>query len=150
MVLFSMKLEDIYEMWEQDAKYDDLNLDKDSLHISSLHAKYNRLLSETRSLLRSAFIQKKVQYNMLREYYLGNLNNPDDLDRVKRPPFLHKVLKNEVNNFIDSDQDLIKIDTRIALLEEKVDVIVEIMKCIHKRGYDIKSAIEWRKFTNGF
>jgi copper chaperone CopZ len=67
-----------------------------------------------------------------------------------RPPFLHKVLKNEVSNFIDSDHDLIKIDTRIALLEEKVDVIVEIMKCIHKRGYDIKSAIEWRKFTNGF
>jgi N6-adenosine-specific RNA methylase IME4 len=36
------------------------------------------------------------------------------------------------------------------MLEEKVDVVVEIMKCIHKRGYDIKSAIEWRKFTNGF
>lgn len=150
MVLFSMKLEDIYEMWEIDAKYDDLNLDKDSLHISSLHAKYNRLLSETRSLLRNAFIQKKAQYNTLREYYLGNLNNPDDLDRVKRPPFLHKVLKNEVNNYIDSDQDLIKIDTRIALLEEKVDVIVEIMKCIHKRSFDIKHAIEWRKFTQGF
>lgn len=145
-----MKLEDIYEMWEIDAKYDDLNLDKDSLHISSLHAKYNRLLSETRSLLRNAFIQKKAQYNTLREYYLGNLNNPDDLDRVKRPPFLHKVLKNEVNNYIDSDQDLIKIDTRIALLEEKVDVIVEIMKCIHKRSFDIKHAIEWRKFTQGF
>jgi hypothetical protein len=145
-----MKLEEIYEMWENDAKYDDLNLDKDSLHISSLHAKYNRLLSETRSILRSAFIQKKAQHNMLREYYLGNLNNQDDLDQINRPPFLHKVLKNEVNNFIDSDHDLVKIDTRIALLEEKVDVIVEIMKCIHKRSFDIKHAIEWRKFTNGF
>jgi N6-adenosine-specific RNA methylase IME4 len=60
------------------------------------------------------------------------------------------VLKNEVQGYIDSDRDLIKMDERIAVLEEKVEVIIEIMKCIHKRGYDIKSAIEWRKFTNGF
>jgi hypothetical protein len=145
-----MKLEDIYEMWEKDAKYDDLNLDADSLNISSLHAKYNRMLSETRSQLRSAMIRKKAQFNTLREYYLGNLNNPEDLERINRQPFLNKVLKNEVHNYIDADGELVRIDERIALLEEKVEVIVEIMKCIHKRGYDIKSAIEWRKFTNGF
>jgi len=145
-----MKLEDIYDMWEKDAKYDDLALDVNSLAISSLHAKYNRLLSETRSQLRSAMIKKKAQYNTLREYYLGNLNNPDDLERINRQPFLNKVLKNEVNNYIDADGELVRIDERIALLEEKVEVIMEIMKCIHKRGYDIKSAIEWRKFTNGF
>jgi hypothetical protein len=145
-----MKLEELYEMWEKDAKYDDLNLDQDSLNISSLHAKYNRLLSETRSQLRSAMIRKKAHYSTLRDYYLGNLNNPEDLERIGRTPFLNKVLKNEVQGYIDSDGDLIRMDERIALLEEKVEVIVEIMKCIHKRGYDIKSAIEWRKFTNGF
>lgn len=145
-----MKLEDIYAMWDQDSKYDDLNLDKESLNISSLHAKYNRLLSETRSQLRSAIIRKKAHYSTLRDYYLGNLNNPEDLERIGRAPFLSKVLKNEVQGYIDADGDLIRMDERIALLEEKVEVIVEIMKCIHKRGYDIKSAIEWRKFTNGF
>jgi hypothetical protein len=145
-----MKLEDIYAMWEADCKYDDLNLDADSLNISSLHAKYNRLLSETRSQLRSAVIRKKAHYSTLRDYYLGNLNNPEDLERIGRAPFLNKVLKNEVQGYIDADGELVRIDERIALLEEKVEVIVEIMKCIHKRGYDIKSAIEWRKFTNGF
>ena len=145
-----MKLEDIYAMWEADCKYDDLNLDKDSLNISSLHAKYNRLLSEMRSQLRSAVIRKKAHYSTLRDYYLGYLNNPEDLERIGRQPFLNKVLKNEVQGYIDSDGDLVRMDERIALLEEKVEVIVEIMKCIHKRGYDIKSAIEWRKFTNGF
>ena len=145
-----MTLEELYEMWEKDAKYDDLNLDTDSLNISSLHAKYNRLLSETRSQLRAIMIKKKSHYSTLRDYYLGNLNNPEDLQRIGRDPFLNKVLKNEVQGYIDSDRDLIKMDERIAVLEEKVEVIVEIMKCIHKRGYDIKSAIEWRKFTNGF
>jgi hypothetical protein len=149
-MMILMKLEEIYEMWENDAKYDDLNLDTESLNISSLHAKYNRLLSETRSQLRACFIQRKSRANLLRDYYLGNLNNPDDLVRIDRPPFLQKVLKNEVQGYIDADDDLLKLETRTAMLEEKVDVVVEIMKCIHKRGYDIKSAIEWRKFTNGF
>jgi hypothetical protein len=149
-MMILMKLEEIYEMWDKDAKYDDLNLDAESLNISSLHAKYNRLLSETRSQLRACFIQRKARSNLLRDYYLGNLNNPDDLERINRPPFLQKVLKNEVQGYIDADDELIKLETRTAMLEEKVDVIVEIMKCIHKRGYDIKSAIEWRKFTNGF
>ena len=96
-----MKLEDIYAMWETDSKYDDLNLDKESLNISSLHAKYNRLLSETRSQLRAAVIKKKSYYSTLRDYYLGNLNNPDDLERIGREPFLHKVLKNEVQGYIE-------------------------------------------------
>jgi hypothetical protein len=103
-----------------------------------------------RSQLRSAVIKKKSHYSTLRDYYLGNLNNPEDLERIGRQPFLNKVLKNEVQTYIDSDGELVRMDERIALLEEKVEVIVEIMKCIHKRGYDIKSAIEWRKFTNGF
>jgi Recombination, repair and ssDNA binding protein UvsY len=145
-----MKLEDIYNMWEKDAKYDDLNLDAESLNISSLHAKYNRMLSETRSQLRSAMIRKKSQFLELREYYLGNLNNTEDLTRINRQPFLNKVMKNEVNNYIDADGELIRIDERIALLEEKVEVVIEIMKCIHKRSFDIKHAIEWRKFTQGF
>ena len=145
-----MTLEELYEMWEKDAKYDDLNLDGDSLNISSLHAKYNRLLSETRSQLRAIMIKKKSHYSTLRDYYLGNLNNPQDLERIGREPFLNKVLKNEVQGYIDSDRDLIKMDERIALLEEKVEVIIEIMKCIHKRSFDIKHAIEWRKFTQGF
>lgn len=145
-----MKLEELYEIWEKDAKYDDLNLDVDSLNISSLHAKYNRMLSEARSQLRALRINRKTHYATLREYYLGNLNNPEDLERINREPYLNKVLRQNVNDYVEADNDITKIDTRIAVLEEKVEVIIEIMKAVHKRGYDIKSAIEWRKFTNGF
>jgi len=145
-----MKLEELYELWEKDAKYDDLNLDVDSLNISSLHAKYNRMLSEARSQLRALRINRKTHYATLREYYLGNLNNPEDLERINREPYLNKVLRQNVHDYVEADDDIVKIDTRIAVLEEKVEVLVEIMKAVHKRGYDIKSAIEWRKFTNGF
>lgn len=145
-----MKLEELYEIWEKDAKYDDLNLDVDSLNISSLHAKYNRMLSEARSQLRALRINRKTHYATLREYYLGNLNNPEDLERINREPYLNKVLRQNVNDYVEADDDITKIDTRIAVLEEKVEVIIEIMKAVHKRSFDIKHALEWRKFTTGF
>jgi hypothetical protein len=94
--------------------------------------------------------KKKALYKDLREYYLGTLNNPDDLERMSREPFLHKVLKNEVHNYVDSDGELMKLDNRISMQEEKVETLLEIVKAIHKRSFDIKHAIEWRKFTNGF
>jgi hypothetical protein len=145
-----MKLEDILENWSKDALYDDLNLDRDSLAISSLHAKYIQILAIERSLLKSCMAKKKALYKDLREYYLGTLNNPDDLERMSREPFLHKVLKNEVHNYVDSDDELMKLDNRISMQEEKVETLLEIVKAIHKRSFDIKHAIEWRKFTNGF
>ena len=55
-----------------------------------------------------------------------------------------------MHNYVDSDNELMKLDTRISIQEEKVEVLTAIIKAIHQRGYDIKSAIEWRKFTNGF
>jgi hypothetical protein len=145
-----MKLEDILENWSKDALYDDLNLDRDSLAISSLHAKYIQILAIERSLLRSCMAKKKGLYKDLREYYLGTLNNNEDLERIGREPFLHKVLKNEVHNYVDSDGELMKLDNRISMQEEKVETLLEIVKAIHKRSFDIKHAIEWRKFTQGF
>ena len=145
-----MKLEDILEHWSKDALYDDLNLDQDSLAISSLHAKYIQILAIERSLLRSCLAKKKGLYKDLREYYLGSLNNNEDLERIGREPFLHKVLKNEVHNYVDSDGELMKLDNRIAMQEEKVETLTSIIKTIHQRSFDIKHAIEWRKFTHGF
>jgi len=145
-----MKLEDILEHWSKDALYDDLNLDRDSLAISSLHAKYIQILAIERSLLRSCMAKKKGLYKDLREYYLGTLNNNEDLERIGREPFLHKVLKNEVHNYVDSDGELMKLDNRISMQEEKVETLTSIIKTIHQRSFDIKHAIEWRKFTHGF
>jgi len=145
-----MKLEDILENWSKDALYDDLNLDQDSLAISSLHAKYIQILAIERSLLRSCMAKKKGLYKDLREYYLGTLNNNEDLERIGREPFLHKVLKNEVHNYVDSDGELMKLDNRITMQEEKVETLTSNIKTIHQRSFDIKHAIEWRKFTHGF
>ena len=40
-----MNIEDIMDMWTQDAKIDDVDLDRESLGVPNLHAKYKDTLS---------------------------------------------------------------------------------------------------------
>ena len=41
-----MKIEQVIEMWQQDAKIDDVELDTESLHVPVLHGKYLKLFYE--------------------------------------------------------------------------------------------------------
>lgn len=143
-----MKLPEIIESWKNDAKIDDLNIDTESAKISSLHAKYIDWLSMERGALRGLKIQRSHLIRKLRDYYLG-LSTQEQLKDMGRIPFAERVLKNEVMSFIDSDEMMIDLDTKISLQEEKVDVLFEIMKSINGRNYHLKNYIDWKKLMLG-
>ena len=144
-----MNLDNIIDSWKTDTKLDDLNLDAESIKVSSLHAKYLGFLSEERILLRKLSIDRRNLVKKLIEYYRGDLNNPEDLKEIGREPYAKKVMKNEVMSYVEADSDLIKIDARIEIQQEKVDTLLEIMKSINSRGFQIKNVIEWRRLTFG-
>ena len=58
-------------------------------------------------------------------------------------------MKNEIDTYINSDVDIIQLDARIANQLEKNDCIENIIKNINQRNFQIKNAIEWKKFTQG-
>ena len=142
------KIEDITDVWRDDAKVDDVELDTESLKIPNLHAKYLKLLSEERMRLRSMRLQYKVTYRDLANYYKGDLNNPEDLKRIEREPWPKIVLKQDLDSYVEADDTMIKLTTRIVYQEEIVSVCEEILKSINTRGYAIKNAIDWRRLTN--
>jgi hypothetical protein len=142
------KIEDITDVWRDDAKIDDVELDTESLKIPNLHAKYLKLLSEERMRLRSMRQQRKVTYRELADYYKGDLNNTEDLKRIEREPWPRTVLKQDLDSYVDADDIMIKLTTRIVYQEEIVSVCEEILKSINARGYAIKNAIDWRRLTN--
>jgi hypothetical protein len=51
--------------------------------------------------------------------------------------------------YIEADEDIIKLSLKIGVQQEKIDFLESIIKTIINRGYNIKSAIEFIKFTNG-
>jgi len=142
-----MLLEDIIELWKEDVKIDDVDLDNESLNIPNLHAKYMKYLYDEKMKLKVLLLKKKKLQKILSEYYKGDLNHPEALKEIGREPWQRTILKQDLINYIDSDDDMIKLLTKISYKEEVVSLLEDIMKSINTRGFHIRAAIDWRKLT---
>jgi len=144
-----MKIDGIISMWQEDSKIDETELSRESLNIPLLHSKYLRYFSEERLKLRALKMKQKNLHQRLMDYYRGDLNNPEDLAEIGREPYPHKRLKQEVSYYVESDEDMVQINTKIAYQQEMVDVLEEILKSINTRGFVISNSIKFLQFTNG-
>jgi len=52
-------------------------------------------------------------------------------------------------NYIESDDDVIKLKQQLVVLQEKVSYLDSVIRMINNRGFQIKNALDWLKFTNG-
>ena len=98
-----MKIEDIVDSWRADAVVDDTELDRASLNVPILHAKYLNILSVERLKLRSLKLKQKELTRLLGEYYRGDLNNPEDLADIGREPWPKTVLKQDLLQYVEAD-----------------------------------------------
>jgi hypothetical protein len=57
-------------------------------------------------------------------------------------------LKADINDYVDSDSEMIEMNLKISMQQEIVDVLEEIMKGINGRNWIIRNSIEWRRLTN--
>jgi hypothetical protein len=90
----------------------------------------------------------KKTHRTLLEYYLGELDR-HELQEMGREQFFKKLLKNEVGTYIESDDMFIESTIKVAMQEEKVSYLDSIIKSLNNRGFQIKSALDWMKFTSG-
>ena len=51
--------------------------------------------------------------------------------------------------YITSDEEVIELMNKIGYLEIVIKYIDGVIKSIDNRGWDIKNAIEWKKFEAG-
>jgi len=144
-----MKLDDIIAMWQEDCRIDETELSRESLNVPILHSKYLQHYSQSRLKLRAMRMKQKQLQQRLMDYYRGDLNNPEDLAELGREPYPFKRLKQDINYYVDSDDEMVALNTKLALQQELVDVLEEIMKSINTRGYTIKNSIDFLRFTSG-
>jgi len=143
-----MKIEEIVSEWNKDSKIDETELSTESLKIPQLHDKYLKFfMGERVQLFRIKSENKKIK-KILLEYYLGELDR-DELEELGRDQFYKKLLKNEVDIYIESDDMYIESNLKVAMQQEKVNYIESIIKSVNNRGFQIKSAIDFLKFTMG-
>jgi len=73
----------------------------------------------------------------------------EDLERYGLEPMMKKVLRQDIPTYIDSDTDLNNILLKKMLHQEIVDFCGSVLKEINNRTWQLRSFIEWEKFTSG-
>ena len=143
-----MKLEEIQELWNRDREIDISELATESIRIPQIHDKCLKIYVDEKIKLRKLQLNLAKISKMKSDYYSGRMSQ-EELDRLEWQPFLVKVLKGEVNSYVESADDIIKLKETIALMEEKINYIDSVIRMINNRGFQIKSAIDWIKYKDG-
>jgi hypothetical protein len=144
-----MKLNEIQALWAEDCKVDQTNLGRAAARVPELHAKYLNMLTSARLQYRKA----EADYLRLRKlkyrYYRGELSK-QELDELGWEQFLsNRPLKNEMEDVMNMDDDIIHFMDKMEYIKTVLYQLEQILKSINSRTWDVKSAIEWYKFTNG-
>ena len=140
-----MNLEELKLQVSQDLKVDDEHLDTESLKNQEIKATYLDHKSKFELLLFKAKGDYKRLYREKWEYYGGKA----DAKIYATKPFDLKVLKTDLGVYISADEEIIDAENKIGYLETVVDYIKGVIKSVDNRGWDIKNAIEWKKFEAG-
>lgn len=140
-----MKLEEITELANTDLAINELNLTESSVRTPLLVNKYYNILVKEARLLKyheqEVFTLRREKY----DYYLHLA--PDEIYIEK--PWNRKVLKSDVNSYIDADKDVIAHYNKIETQKYKVKYLEELIRQLNQRAFHIKNIIEHEKFKNG-
>jgi hypothetical protein len=144
-----MNIEQIQDMWDIDADIDDNYLGEHATKAPKLHAKYIKLLVG----VKLKHTKLSSDYNMLRKakfrYYRGELSR-DELNELGWAQWQGvKPLKNEMDEFLTGDTDLNTLRVKIDYLETMIYLLESILGQIKARDWQLKTAVEWKKFLVG-
>ena len=140
-----MDLETLQEQVDKDLKINDTELDLESLKTPQLHNKYMKHYTKFKLMLTKAETDYSILKRQKWEYYTGKA----DASVYAEKPFDLKVLRTDVDKYIESDEELIKSKQKKEYLITVVDYLEKTIRQISNRGFTIKNAIDWRKFTSG-
>lgn len=144
-----MTLDELHDLWDKDCQINDDHLDKESITTAKLHSKYLRLLIQHKMKIAAL----EADYNIKRQakfrYYRGEMSKDELNDRGWNQWQGLKPLKNEMDEFLTGDADLNKIDVKVAYIKVMVEALESILKQLSARDWQIRNAIEFKKFIAG-
>jgi hypothetical protein len=92
-------------------------------------------------------IQKEydILYKERWEYYNGKATD----DVYREEPFDMKVIRSDVPMYLKADPKLAQMEEKLKYYKMRVDFLEKTLSNIEKRQWNIKNAIEWKKFQEG-
>lgn len=144
-------LENLLTEWEKDSKVDKASPNESAAEISSLHAKYLRILSKNTINIHEA----DKEYKRMRRYraaYYDGLLDAKTLNHFGWDQYLGKAprVSSHREELLNHDEYLLQIIARREIYELIVANCEKIIKEINSRHYTIKAFMEWEmRIRNG-
>ena len=144
-----MNIEQLQEEWDKDCEIDDNYLGENSTTTPKLHAKYLKILVQ----VKLKHTKLSSDYNLTRKnkfrYYRGELSR-DELQDLQWDQWQGvKPIKNEMDEFLKGDVELNAMEIKIKYLETMIYFLESVLQQIKARDWQIKTAVEWKKFLAG-
>ena len=143
-----MSTDDISELWSVDCKIDETNLAGESKRIPELHNKYYTLYYKEVLRVKKLKADYKELELAKREWLDGSMAEEDLRDRGWRP-YQKKILRNDMDKYLQSDKDIIAMSLKIDYHSARANYLEDIVKTIHSRNFIIRNMIEIIKFQAG-
>ena len=146
-----MKLSDIQTMWQKDCQIDDTKLDIELLKLPNLHSKYLGIYNDESHSEKKLFFENKKLIKYKTIWYAGKMSE-EELEELGWEQFKIKLIKGyepKIETYLQGDDDLIEANQKLEYQKIKVEFLESIIKSLNTRGYNIKSAIDFLRFTMG-
>lgn len=144
-----IKLEELLELWNKDSYIDEGLISTELLKIPQLHSKYLKILNEHKlAATRCKFEYDKLK-NIKTEYYLGNLDR-ETLEEYGWEQFDLRIgTKGNVERYISSDEQLIKLLQKKIYHEQAQYTCEQILLELKNRSWQLKTFVDYQKFLSG-
>lgn len=143
-----MTIEEIKIQAELDVAIDANHLEDESIRIPQLHNKYLCILMDEKILHEKLDSKLKILKRDKWLYYSGKMSE-EELKRKGWEPFDLAIIKQDIDRFIESDDEIINLNNKVFVQKEKIAYIESVVKLIANKIWNIRSTIEWIKFTQG-
>jgi hypothetical protein len=144
-----MNITELENEWEQDCSIDEFKLDLEALKCSKLHSKYLRLLIDSKLKI----VKLKQDYLDLRQNkfrWIQGKMTKQELETLGWEQYLYsKPLKSETDELLKGDAQLVSMEAKIEYIQTMVYMLEEIIKSIKGRNFEIRAAIDWKRFIAG-
>ena len=144
-----MKLSELTEEWNKDAPINETNLGHEAARVPILPSKYITVMSTTKLQLRTAESEYLNTRRLKYKYFRGEMTKQELEDENWSQYQGNKPLKNEMDELLECDDKLIELQDKIEYFKTTIYTLEQIIRSLNSRTWDIKSSIEWAKFTNG-
>lgn len=139
-----MKLEELEDFVESNSEMD-IDLERASRELPQIQSKAILYKVQEQTILKSLILQLDTLMKDKWMHYSGK----HTAEHYKKHPFDLKVMREDMPKFLNADEDIQKMKSRISMQELKIELLEEFLKSLNQRSYQIRSIIDVQKMQKG-